>query len=294
LVTSVRPYELSRPSSSFFVRGKRWTLRFSTGTVSGERTHRAPTMILGCTPETHRRASDLFFAGRDWAALRGSLPGWPLAEASCELEITPLMRSGTPLVTSLLESGRPGDSTPQHLPPMGFLNPATVCSSEQRACLVSYRHHLWGSKSESGPTGFHGASWAGQLRRAIPTFVAPRQDDSSHRSHSAGHVPCFTATPGTSIELSFLGFLPIDHSPTSLRTETWGGGSADGPEERVLNLDDAPCVVAVTRNTPVAQPAMQRSLTRLRAVDFFCALASNRACDGSREPRLTPMCSTSP
>jgi hypothetical protein len=39
---------------------------------------------------------------------------------------------------------------------------------------------------------------------------------------------------------------------------------------------------------------MQRSLTKLRAVDFFCAPTSNRSCDGSKEPRLTPMCPTFP
>jgi hypothetical protein len=55
---------------------------------------------------------------------------------------------------------------PQHLPPMGFLNPPTVCSSEQRACFVSYRHHLWGSKSRNRLTGEHGAS--GQVRSEEP------------------------------------------------------------------------------------------------------------------------------
>jgi len=109
---------------------------------------------------------------------------WPLTEVSCELEATPLVRSGTPLVTSLSESGSPGDSTPQHLPPMGFLNPTTVCSSEQRACLVSYRHHLWGSKSGNRATGEPGAAWAGGLRGARPTLVAPRMDNSSNRGHS--------------------------------------------------------------------------------------------------------------
>lgn len=36
---------------------------------------------------------------------------------------------------------------PQHHPPSGFLSPLTVCSSTRFACLVSYKRHLWDSKS---------------------------------------------------------------------------------------------------------------------------------------------------
>ena len=38
---------------------------------------------------------------------------------------------------------------PRHCPPLGFLNPSTVCSSEHVVCLVSYRHHLWDSKNRN-------------------------------------------------------------------------------------------------------------------------------------------------
>jgi hypothetical protein len=36
---------------------------------------------------------------------------------------------------------------PRHCPPLGFLNPSAVYSSEHIVCLVSYRHHLWDSKN---------------------------------------------------------------------------------------------------------------------------------------------------
>lgn len=36
---------------------------------------------------------------------------------------------------------------PQHRPPSGFLSPLTACSSTRLVCLVSYRRHLWDSKS---------------------------------------------------------------------------------------------------------------------------------------------------
>lgn len=38
---------------------------------------------------------------------------------------------------------------PRHCPPLGFLNPSTVYSSEHVVCLVSYRHHLWDSKNRN-------------------------------------------------------------------------------------------------------------------------------------------------
>jgi hypothetical protein len=38
------------------------------------------------------------------------------------------------------------DFHPRHLPPLGFLNPPTASSSTWLACLISYKHHLWGSK----------------------------------------------------------------------------------------------------------------------------------------------------
>jgi hypothetical protein len=108
---------------------------------------------LGCISETHRDAFDFSFADHDPVALLDVHASWSLTEVRCELEATPLLRSGIPLVTSLPESGLPGASTPQHLPPLGFLNPSTVCSSEQLACLVSYRHHLWDSKSGTDSPG---------------------------------------------------------------------------------------------------------------------------------------------
>lgn len=36
---------------------------------------------------------------------------------------------------------------PQHRPPSDFLSPLTVYSSARLVCLVSYRRHLWDSKS---------------------------------------------------------------------------------------------------------------------------------------------------
>lgn len=41
------------------------------------------------------------------------------------------------------------DFHPRHCPPLGFLNPSTVYSSEHVVCLVSYRHHLWDSKNRN-------------------------------------------------------------------------------------------------------------------------------------------------
>lgn len=169
-------------------------------------------MILGCTSETHRRASELSLAGHDRASLHGAIAHWPLAEASCELEFTPLVRSSTPLVTSLSESGRPGVSTPQHLPSVGFLNPSTVYSSEQRACSISYRHHLWGSKSRNSFTRVQSASSTGRIRRTTPISCAPRVDELSDRGHSwsvsrvlrrrRAHQPCLLRCDSADMSLT--------------------------------------------------------------------------------------------
>lgn len=61
-------------------------------------------------------------------------------------EIAPSVRFAPLWRHLLLESGSPGVSGPQHLPPLGFRNPPTVCSSNKLARLISYEHHLWGSK----------------------------------------------------------------------------------------------------------------------------------------------------
>jgi hypothetical protein len=58
------------------------------------------------------------------------------------------MRFLAPLATSPLESGVLGFLA-RHLPPMGFLSPATAYSSSRFACFLSHKRHLWDSKSKS-------------------------------------------------------------------------------------------------------------------------------------------------
>lgn len=115
----------------------------------------------------------------------------------------------------------------QHLPPLSFLSPSTVCSSTRLACLVSYRRHLWGSKNRSGPTGQRPRSWQVTVRRPLPA------GSRNTRTAQTTGVDCDRAT-GSSCHRSILSaelFLerPASsrHSPRSLRTGSKGGGRSD-------------------------------------------------------------------
>lgn len=233
-------------------------MRFSTRALRSGRTHCAPTVIFGCTSETHRRASDVLLVGHDSAASLGRFRMWPLTFVSYELDITPLMRSGTPLVTSLSESGFPEVSRPQHLPPVGFLNPSTVCSSEQRACFVSHRHHVWGSKSGNRATGDRGASWAGCFGEHHPPWSRHARTTRAACGHSVEYVASCAEAMCVSIGSGLCH--PADTSLTSVPAN---GGRGRRAHRRTMRssarLSDTPCAVARFAPHPVIRTGVHRS-----------------------------------
>ena len=100
-------------------------------------------------------------------------------------------------------------------------------------------------------------------------------DNSSNRGHSSS-MSLVCGGVWSINRVCLLATLPTCHSPTSMRTRTLGGGPVGGPSESLLDYHDAPCVVAGGQHTPSSEPAMQKSLTCLWWVDFFCALSSSR------------------
>jgi hypothetical protein len=162
-------------------------------------------------------------------------------------------------VTSLSESGLPEVSTPQHLPPLGFLNPSTVCSSEQRACFISHRHHVWGSKSGNRATGDRGASSAGRFWERLPPSrrdtrgrlegpqplggacrVVRFHDVCIHRVDSQPSCRCVT-----------------HHHPRERRQ--WEAGSSTDHSEDRLDCQIHHVSSRISRHTPSSEPVLQRS-----------------------------------
>jgi hypothetical protein len=114
-----------------------------------------------------------------------------------------------------------------------------------------------------------------RLGQAAPksqsTWVAPRVDNSSDRGHSSS-MSLVCGGVWSINRVCLLATLPTCHSPTPMRTKALGGGPVGGPSESLLDYHDAPCVVARGQHTPSSEPAMQKRLTFLWLVDFFCAL----------------------
>ena len=137
---------------------------------------------------------------------------------------------------------------PQHLPPMGFLNPSTVCSSEQRACLVSYRHHLWGSKSRNRLTGDHGASWVGQLRRAIPprsrhAWTTRATEVTRRACHSSA-----AASGASTVSASLRPYRHVTHQHLCGQRRWEAGPSAD--QTKAYSIITMHRVSSLAGNTP--------------------------------------------
>jgi hypothetical protein len=187
-------------------------MRFSTGTLTDERTHRAPTMNLGCTPETHRRASDLFFACRDMyrfarhfrlmATRRSELRArdhtshevWhPSSDISAGVRSTWGFHAPAP---SARGCSQPFD---------GLLLRAASLSCFVQAPLMGFK--------EQEQT--HRGTWCvlgSETPKSHSTSVAPRVDNSSDQGHSLKHVACFAPTSGTPTALSSLrSCRPVTH-----------------------------------------------------------------------------------
>jgi hypothetical protein len=235
---------------------------------------------LGLHLRDSPRASDVSIAGRVCVALHDAHAGWPLAEASCELDVPPLVRSGTPLVTSLPESGRPGDSTPQHLPSLGFLNPSTVCSSEQRACLVSCRHHLWGSKSGNRPTGDSDAAWRDELLGAasLARFTCGRLD---RPKPPVGHVSSGDSHSTGSRDIA-LGTLPMRHSPHPQHNNERGRRAHRRTVRAGLASREALCVTTKRGPHPVVRTGVASSSNDV--VSWSASAALTRRVGSPRHP----------
>jgi hypothetical protein len=117
-----------------------------------------------------------------------------------------------------------------------------------------------------------------RLGRSAPksqsASIAPRVDNSSDRGHSSS-MSLVCGGVWSINRVCLLATLPTCHSPTPMRTKAMGGGPVGGPSENLLDYHDAPCVVARGQHTPSSEPAMQKRLTSLWSVDFFCALVES-------------------
>jgi hypothetical protein len=146
-----------------------------------------------------------------------------------------------------------------------------------RAASLSYfvQAPLMGFKEQEQ---IHRGTWC-VLGRPAPksdsTLGAPRVDNSSDRGHSSS-MSLVCGGVWNINRVCLLATLPTCHSPTPMRTKALGGGPVGGPSENLLDYHDAPCVVARGQHTPSSEPAMQKRLTSLWSVDFFCALSSSR------------------
>jgi len=78
---------------------------------------------------------------------------------------------------------------PRHLPPLGFLNPSTACSSSQLARLLSYEHHLWGSKFKE-----HKRQLRAEARSRVPRRFIDRQSSFGTHQHWTRRQPKPSAT----------------------------------------------------------------------------------------------------
>jgi len=124
-----------------------WTLRISVITpLAGERSP-ACRSALGCTSETELSLLISVLVSQSLrlcSALTVTRPASPKWISPDRDRASREVRA--PLAASLSEVRYTWDFHPQHLPPLGFLNPSTVCSFRKLARFVSYEHHLWGSK----------------------------------------------------------------------------------------------------------------------------------------------------
>lgn len=140
---------------------------------------------------------------------------------------TPPMRSSTLLATSSSESGGPEGSNPQHLPPLAFLRPSTVFSSNDEPVFfhtgTAFRVQRTGTDSPENVSLAH----AGPSRRSIPTLGC-----ETHGRHERPRPLTWVATSDTTtIDLSAKPqpVMPVStsHSPVSSRKTARGGGLID-------------------------------------------------------------------
>jgi hypothetical protein len=126
---------------------KQWTLRFFASGLSSASAPRANQPALGYTPEKSAHAVISSCLVTVDTALQ-SVSRMRLAPPKCcaafrdRTSHEVLRPSGD--VTCEVRLTR--DFHPRHLPPLDFLSPPTASSFARLACLISYRHHLWGSK----------------------------------------------------------------------------------------------------------------------------------------------------
>lgn len=141
---------------------------------------------------------------------------------------TPPMRSCTPLATSSSESGSPEASTPQHLPPLAFLRPSTVFSSDDEPVLF----HT-GTASRVQRTGTDSPACSAFLIRVRRKRRGPkgRQNTRTIRVTTVTHLGRYqhrtTARPLSQPQPVMP--MPTSHSPASPRKTTLGGGPIDEP-----------------------------------------------------------------
>jgi hypothetical protein len=83
----------------------------------------------------------------------------------------------------------------RHLPPLGFLNPSTACSSSQLARSISYEHHLWGSKFKE-----HERQLRAEARLSIPRRFIERQSLFGTHKHWTRRQPKRPATKTSKTE----------------------------------------------------------------------------------------------
>lgn len=126
------------------------------------------------------------------------------------------LRFLAPLATSLLESDLPGIATPGNFH-LRIFRPSDGFFFQQRfACLISYKHHLWGSKSNLW-------LFSTELAPRIPEKVHPkRQPSSGYANRRAHREPKSSATDLLQIHISLSSNKLNSTSPATVDASlTW-------------------------------------------------------------------------